>query len=188
MIKFFILLITLPSLCFAADTNPYVQKMIEAKQREAERQRMEMEEKIQHRQQNPYAYMQKYDDEQKGSDKVSFSAANDGHFYVPAQIDGRSVNFLADTGASAVFLTQEDARAVGVNVSNLNYNIPVQTANGNAYVAATTVKNIKVGPISTGSTQVAVAQKPGGISLLGMDFFSQLKKYDVEDGKLTLYK
>ena len=41
--------------------------------------------------------------------------AADGHFYADVTINGASVNFLVDTGASMVALTGADARASGLH-------------------------------------------------------------------------
>ena len=47
---------------------------------------------------------------------VSIAAGAYGHFLTQAEIDGRSIDVMVDTGASLVALTYEDAASVGLFV------------------------------------------------------------------------
>jgi len=40
----------------------------------------------------------------------------DGHFYADAQVNGTTIRFLVDTGASLVVLTREDAQRAGIQL------------------------------------------------------------------------
>src|SRR5438128_1340017 len=42
--------------------------------------------------------------------------APDGHFYADAQINGTTIHFLVDTGASVVVLSREDAQRAGLQL------------------------------------------------------------------------
>ena len=53
-----------------------------------------------------------------------------GHFQVEARIDGRSVDFIIDTGASLVVLRESDAARVGIRPRPSDYTATVITANG----------------------------------------------------------
>ena len=54
----------------------------------------------------------------------------DGHFYVTAYVEGTPVSFVVDTGATTVALTQEAARAVGLQFSPSEFEPVARTANG----------------------------------------------------------
>lgn len=165
--------------------------IVERKRAEAEYKKMQMLQQIQHRQANPDAFLLKKDDEissEPTEQTVSFEAGSNGHFYVPASLNGREVNFIADTGASDIFLTQEDAKKIGISTYNLNYNLTYNTANGQVKAAQTNISSLAVGPIKLNNVSVSVSQNNGGVSLLGMTFFGQLSKYEVKDGTMTLYK
>lgn len=186
-----LLLITLLMVVFVAapqvQAQTAVEKMIREKRARAQADRLEAMQKIQHKQANPQAYLAaKYT---KTEDKVTFSAANDGHYYVPVSMDGREIRFLADTGATSIFMSQSDAKRIGINISSLNYNRRYQTANGATGAAAVAeVKNLQVGPITLRNVPVTVSQENSHMALLGMEFFNRVSKYSVEDGKLTIYK
>ena len=59
-----------------------------------------------------------------------------GDFQVAAQVNVTRVAMALDTGASAVVLTQEAAKAAGLPLALLNYTVQVDTANGRARAAA----------------------------------------------------
>ena len=178
-----ILAICAPALSFAYDTED----MIAKKRYEAEQRKMQMLQEIQHRQANPEAYIASKMNESSGG-TYTIEPGDNGHYYVDAKLNGRIINFIADTGATDIFLTQNDARTAGINTSNLNYNITYRTANGLVKAGETTVTTFTVGPIRLNDVKVSVSQNTDGVSLLGMSFFRKLSRYEVRDGKLTLYK
>ena len=61
---------------------------------------------------------------------TELKSGQNGHFVVTAQINGRSVKVLVDTGASAVALSYENAQDLGLHPSSLTFDVPVVTANG----------------------------------------------------------
>ena len=110
-----------------------------------------------------------------------------GEFAIAARVNGVRVTFLFDTGASAVVLTAADARRVGVNAGELDYDVPVTTANGAALAAQVRLDQIAVGPIVMRDV-CALVVRSGALdeSLLGMSFLERLRSYSVERGRLIL--
>lgn len=110
-----------------------------------------------------------------------------GEFAIAAKVNGAHVTFLFDTGASVVVLTAADAQRAGVSVRDLDYDVPVNTANGSAMAAEVRLDQIAVGPIVTRNVRALVA-RPGALdeSLLGMSFLERLSGYTVERGRLIL--
>lgn len=110
-----------------------------------------------------------------------------GHFEVRGEIDGSSIDFLIDTGATTTVLTAADARRIGIDVSSLSYNVPVSTANGVARAARASAGEIRIGDISRIRLPVLVSE-PGqlGQSLLGMNFLGTLSGFDVRGDRLIL--
>jgi aspartyl protease family protein len=106
---------------------------------------------------------------------------------IPAKANGARVTFLFDTGASVVVLTAADARRAGVSARDLEYDVPVDTANGAALAAEVVLDSVAVGPIVMRNVRALVA-RPGALdeSLLGMSFLERLKGYTVERGRLIL--
>jgi aspartyl protease family protein len=94
---------------------------------------------------------------------------------------------VLDTGASAVVLTPEAAKAAGLPLEVLAYSINVETANGRARAAPVTLDRISVGGITERSVPALIAQ-PGQlrVSLLGMSFLNRLESWEVRGDRLLL--
>ena len=124
---------------------------------------------------------------QSGNSTVRIRKRGDGHFTARSQVNGATITMLVDTGASTIVLRASDARAAGIDERTLNYGVPVQTANGQAFAAATRLTSISIGPIVMYNVRALVA-KPGVLkeSLLGMNFLTKLKSYEFSGDFLTL--
>jgi len=118
---------------------------------------------------------------------VEISRGNRGEFQVTAEINGARVATVYDTGASAVVLTQEAAKAAGLPLDFLNFSVTVETANGRTRAAPVTLDRIKVGGIEERAVPALIAQ-PGQLrtSLLGMSFLNRLRSSEVRGDRLVL--
>jgi aspartyl protease family protein len=110
-----------------------------------------------------------------------------GDYQISALINGARANMVLDTGATAVVLTQETAKAAGLPLEVLAYNVNVDTANGRTRAAAVTLDRIEIGTIVERSVPALIAQ-PGQLktNLLGMSFLNRLESWEVRGSKLVL--
>jgi aspartyl protease family protein len=118
---------------------------------------------------------------------TELKSGQNGHFFATADINGRSIKVLIDTGASAVALSYEDAQAIGLHPNGLDFSIPVSTANGLTKAAGVTLDRVEIDGVRVSDVQGMVL--PEGVmngSLLGMSFLSKLSSFRVEDGVLHL--
>jgi len=110
-----------------------------------------------------------------------------GHFITTGTINGASMNFLVDTGATMVSMGLEDARRAGVNYLE-GTRSQSQTANGVTPVYKVKLGSVKLGDITLNDVDGVVHEKnllP--VVLLGMSFLGQLEMR--REGKsLTLTK
>lgn len=111
----------------------------------------------------------------------------DGHYRAEAEVNGVRMRLMVDTGASMVLLPYEQVRDLGINPDNLEFSMPVTTANGKSSVAPITISSIKVGPVAVFDIPGAVAH-PGRlkIGLLGMSFIEKLDESSFKGDKLIL--
>jgi aspartyl protease family protein len=123
----------------------------------------------------------------RGVRTVELVRGRGGDFQVSAQINGARSSMVLDTGASAVVLTQETAKAAGLPLEVLAYNVNVDTANGRTRAAAVTLDRIAVGNIVERSVPALIAQ-PGQLrtNLLGMSFLNRLESWEVRGDKLVM--
>jgi aspartyl protease family protein len=119
--------------------------------------------------------------------EVVLQASADGHFYANATVDGMSVRFLVDTGASGLALAAADARRLGFDPDALDYFLPVQTANGESLAARVTLGEVRLGSIVFERVPAAV-MPPGALatSLLGMAFLARLSGFEIAGDRLVL--
>lgn len=122
-----------------------------------------------------------------GRSTTTLIADRVGHFYTTGTINGASVRFLVDTGATMVSMGVEDARRAGVNylAGTRGY---AQTANGVASVFKVKLGSVKVGDIALTDIDGIVHESASlPIVLLGMSFLGQLEMRNQGDS-LTLTK
>jgi aspartyl protease family protein len=118
---------------------------------------------------------------------VSLTADSRGHFITMGTVNGMSVRFMVDTGASMVALSVDDARRAGVNYL-AGVRGRVQTANGIAVVYNVKLDAVRVGDITLNNVDAAVIEGDKlGIALLGMSFLNRMEMKRAGD-TLTLIK
>lgn len=119
--------------------------------------------------------------------EATISRSLSGAFVIAGQINGRPSRMMFDTGATSVVLTAETALALGLQIPDSGYRIPVATANGRTTAAPVTLNQISVGQISQRNVPALVA-RPGALSenLLGMTFLERLHSYEVRNDRLVL--
>jgi aspartyl protease family protein len=123
----------------------------------------------------------------RGGRIVELRAGSLGHYRTRAEINGRPVQVMVDTGASMVALSYEDARLVGLTLRDSDFTHRVSTANGFGRVAPVTIDRISIGDITVRDVPGAVMEAGKlGTSLLGMSFLSRLQRVDMRSGTLIL--
>ena len=119
-------------------------------------------------------------------DEMVLDADSRGHYLVDAEVNGETIRFLVDTGASMVALSRDDAARAGFRPGPADFSHRAQTANGVARVAPVTIDEIALGDISVSNVRGAVIDVPMQHSLLGMSFLSRLSGYEVRGRQLIL--
>ena len=85
---------------------------------------------------------------------------------------GARIEMVLDTGASAVVLTQEAARAAGLPLEVLRLSVQVDTANGRTRAAPVTLDRVSIGGITERAVPALIAQAGQlRVSLLGMSSY-----------------
>lgn len=118
--------------------------------------------------------------------EMAVTQSETGGFYVMGQVNGQTVRFLADTGASDIVLSPADAQRLGVDVGALKFTDLAETANGVGRGASFKASSLSVGPLRFEDVPMQINQAPMSASLLGMAFFRRLDSFQVKDGKLYM--
>jgi aspartyl protease family protein len=112
--------------------------------------------------------------------------AADGHFWAEAKVDGRAVRFLIDTGATAVALSQTDAKRLGIDTKGLDYNYKVMTASGQTRAASVKLASVSVAGVQVRDVDALIVEKGLETSLLGMSYLGRLSSFQATPRALVL--
>ncbi len=110
-----------------------------------------------------------------GAQTVTLNSSGGGHFVAQGQINGQSVQFLVDTGASFIMLGGPDARRLNINYAN-GQRIAISTANGVVPAYRVKLDEVRVGTITLNNVDGVVHPDAGmPVVLLGMSFLNRME-------------
>lgn len=118
---------------------------------------------------------------------TELKADRNGHYIAEADINGTTILVMVDTGATGVALSYEDAEKAGLRPRGLDFDIPINTANGVVKAARVTLRRVEVDNVRVRDVDGLVL--PEGAmrgSLLGMSFLGRLSSFRIENGVLYL--
>jgi aspartyl protease family protein len=121
------------------------------------------------------------------SRSVQIRRASSGEFALRARINGVAAPMVVDTGATSVVLTYETAKAAGLPLELLDYDVDVETAGGHTKAARLTLDRLAIGGLVERSIPALVV--PHGqmkTNLLGMSFLDRLESWEVRSDHLML--
>ncbi len=110
----------------------------------------------------------------------------DNHFRLTLIINGVPIEFLVDTGASQVVLTQADAARVGLNPDDLPYIGTAFTANGEVATAPVRLDTVELGNLRDTRVRASVNSGDMDTSLLGMSYLSRFESIEIRRDTLIL--
>jgi aspartyl protease family protein len=119
---------------------------------------------------------------------VQIARGQGGEFALQARINGVNTPMVIDTGATSVVLTWETAKAAGLPLELLDYNVDVETAGGRTRAARLTLDRLAIGKLVERSVPALVV--PRGqmkTNLLGMSFLDRLERWEVRADRLMLH-
>jgi aspartyl protease family protein len=118
--------------------------------------------------------------------EIEVRRAGDGHFYLETLVNGATVPFMVDTGASMIALSWDDARRAGFEPTRLSFTNRVMTASGPAMAASVYLGLITAGPIRREGVRASVLPEGVEGSLLGLTFLDTLSSYEIRGDRLIL--
>jgi aspartyl protease family protein len=120
------------------------------------------------------------------SRSMTIVRGDNGHFSVEAQVDGRRMDFLVDTGASMIALRESEAARLGIHPAEREYTANVATANGNVRAARVELGRVEIGSLTVRNVAALVLPDEAlGQNLLGMSFLSRVR-WEHRNGRLVL--
>jgi aspartyl protease family protein len=110
--------------------------------------------------------------------------AIDGHFWIDARLNGHSVKFLVDSGATTTTVDRKTARRAEIEISPRRDQY-VRTGNGVIRVASGRADELTIGGITRRDIALEIADNDD-LNVLGMNYLSSLRRWGVEGRWLVL--
>jgi aspartyl protease family protein len=106
--------------------------------------------------------------------QIVLNAVSGGHFVSSGSINGKTVRFMVDTGATFISISQQEADRIGLNYRGGTRGYS-QTANGPVPVYRTTLDSVRVGDVQVFNVDAVVMPMPMDMVLLGNSFLSRFQ-------------
>jgi aspartyl protease family protein len=106
--------------------------------------------------------------------RIVLSAAEGGHFVTPGRINGQEVRFMVDTGATAIGISEQEAKRIGLAYKEGRLGM-ANTANGAVTTWMVKLSTVRVGDVEVRDVDASVV--PGNMPyiLLGNSFLGRFQ-------------
>lgn len=118
--------------------------------------------------------------------RVEVPRGPDGHYYLTLTINDTPVDFVVDTGATGMVLTQADANRIGLPRDEMIFFSEAMTANGPVRTAPVRLEEVALGPFEDSNVRALVNEGEMHVSLLGMTYLNRFARMEFNDGRLIL--
>jgi aspartyl protease family protein len=108
------------------------------------------------------------------------TAASGGHFFTSGQINGNTVQFMVDTGATAVSLGVADATRMGINFK-AGQMVGMSTANGVVTAWRVKLGSVRIGDVVVHEVDALVSPASMPYVLLGNSYLSHFQMNRTND-------
>lgn len=109
-----------------------------------------------------------------GGREIVIAAGPGGHFITGGSINGRSVRFMVDTGATVLALGRDEAQRLGLDLSTARPALS-ETANGTVAVQMLTLSRVRVGDVEVANVAAVVVPAAMPYVLLGNSFLTRFQ-------------
>lgn len=119
-------------------------------------------------------------------DETRVPMAQDGHFWLRAEINGVPAEFLVDTGATLTAVNEDLALEAGLEPRRGGIPIMLNTANGQVTAQIAPIEELRFGNVAARGLDAVIAPNLGDVNVIGMNLLSRLASWRVEGQSLIL--
>lgn len=116
----------------------------------------------------------------EGGKRIVLTASSGGHFMATGQINGSTVQFMVDTGATMVAMSIADANRIGINYQS-GQRGTVGTANGTAPAWRVKLQSVRIGDVVVYQVDALISPASMPFVLLGNSFLSHFQMNRTND-------
>ena len=106
--------------------------------------------------------------------EIVITASPGGHFITGGSINGRSVRFMVDTGATVLALGRDEALRLGLDLGSARAAL-AETANGTVPVQMLNLTRVRVGDVEVANVPAMVMPSAMPYVLLGNSFLTRVQ-------------
>jgi aspartyl protease family protein len=106
--------------------------------------------------------------------EIVIPAASGGHFITSGSVNGHSVQFMVDTGATLLALGRDEALRLGLDLEHARAGVS-GTANGSVAVHFVTLSRVRVGEVEVANVNAMVVPASMPYVLLGNSFLARFQ-------------
>lgn len=107
-----------------------------------------------------------------GKQRIVLTAGPGGHYMAEGKVNGRTVQFLLDTGATAVALSETEAKRIGLRYED-GRPIRMGTANGETTGRVIQINSLRIGDVTSYNVTAVVTPMEMPFALLGNTFLAR---------------
>jgi aspartyl protease family protein len=119
-----------------------------------------------------------------GGNKIVMQAGSGGHFMTLGSVNGQSVQFMVDTGATTVALGAEQADRAGISYKS-GQRVQMSTANGVSQGWHILLHSVRIGDVEVFDVDAIVTPQAMPFALLGNSFLTRFQMRR-ENDQMTL--
>ncbi len=112
--------------------------------------------------------------------------SKDGHFWLRAYANDVPIRMMVDTGASNVVLSPDDAKRIGYDLLELDFNGVADTANGQVAYARTELDKMSLGNMHFRNVPITVNGTKMSGSLLGLSVLNEFSSVEFRGDMMIL--
>jgi aspartyl protease family protein len=109
-----------------------------------------------------------------GATEIVLTAGTGGHFVTGGQINGKTVQFMVDTGATLVSMSQADAARIGLDLRGGRPGV-MHTANGSVPMVQVSLASVRIGGVEVYGVEALVSPGEMPFILLGNSFLTRFQ-------------
>ena len=118
-----------------------------------------------------------------GARRVTLMADSRGHFVNSGTINGQTMQYMVDTGASTVAIGRADADRMGLKYLN-GQPVRMNTANGVAQGWRMKIDSVRIGEVEVFGVDAIITPQPMPYVLLGNSFLSEFQMTRTNDQRV----
>lgn len=119
-------------------------------------------------------------------EQIILTRKDDGHFWIKASVNGVPIDFLVDSGATSIVMSDTDADKAGIEYDINDIPVISNTANGQSRNYRAQIDELKTETARYESVKILVSPTLGDVNLLGMSYLNRLQSWSVNGNQMIL--